>query len=349
MKSAGAYYGGLFASLIILVMIAVCFAPKGGPAKFSLPPSDVFVSSYGAQDAIHRIIYQGLFGFGTRMANADVLIVGNSHAELGFSAEQISKALSFQAGHLIKVMNLAVGWGESFSFQKRVFDNNNLKCKVVLLELYRTLTQTNFSNVGRPILLEDRITSYVKVLETWTVLRRDWLLDGIFPRITYANNKFVVQRFLMYPVGFRKWANGDVFDYWIPGWGAVFQKTPAFLISYPKVAEHKRTGDVELIRDMLNLTLLHNRNLQIVTTLIPSNKVDQALYVEPIQQLGLPYIKISYDGIELYDWAHVNSAGRLLATSKMLTQWRNNPVQNSSQALQSLNSCLGSLPKNVSG
>jgi hypothetical protein len=71
----------------------------------SNPPKPAFplsanrcLSAYSFGHADHYAFRFGLFGVGERIRNADVLIVGSSHATFGLSAEKIAAALSERWG-----------------------------------------------------------------------------------------------------------------------------------------------------------------------------------------------------------------------------------------------------------
>lgn len=323
------YFGSFFASLILSFLLATHFAPINTIAKFTPPPWNVFVGYYGDHNAIHRIIYHGLFSFGKRMQEADVLILGNSHAELGLSAEKISEQLSARVGKPIKVMNLGVGWGEPYVFHKQVLEHNKLHDKTLLIEVFETLYSETMSLIARPVLQESKLASYSHVFETWLLAYRDWLLDGVLPRVTLINSQFTLDRFLAYPIGFRQWKNGDVWDYWFPYYGQIYQKTPAKLVTYP-IMTNKKKGDIALFNRILDTSFLNHHHFHIITTFVPANQ-DYEYYVSPPKKLGLTFLDIPNKGIELYDQAHTNSAGREAATMGLLNKWVKNKV-----AMQSL-------------
>src|SRR5580704_19454026 len=95
MKQQRIYWTTTILSFAVSARIAAFFTPAESIPKFPLPDMRrVFISSYGDRDAVHRLFYFGLFGFDRRIGNADMLIMGNSRAELGFSAGRISAAFS---------------------------------------------------------------------------------------------------------------------------------------------------------------------------------------------------------------------------------------------------------------
>ena len=334
MKSTHAYFSTFLKTLIFSIVVIMHLTPKNTVEKFKFPSHHIFIGDYGNHDVIHRVTYHGLFNFGKRMQEADVLILGNSHAELGLSAKKIGQELSAKAGRRIKAMNLGVGWGEAYAFQKHVLKNNKVKCKILLLEVYETLNWDALTLIAQPVLTESKFTAYTRVFETWLITYKDWLLDGILPRVTFSDSKFSVQRFLAYPVGFRHWNTGDVWDYWFPKQGQVYRKTPSELVTYPIMIPNKKAGDVKLFQHLLDESFLKRRNLQVITTFVPTDKTDYEYYVSPPKQLGLTYIEIPNQGIELYDGGHANSVGRAAATAGLIKNWQENAT-----AMQMLNQC----------
>ncbi len=346
MKIAHPYLKSFFLTTLIILLIVVPRAPRKGPKKFELPSiKKVFISSYGEHDAIHRLIYHGLFGFRQQMAEADVLIVGNSHAELGFSAKQISRELSNTLNRQVKVFNLGVGWGEAFPFHKQVMRKQGVQCKLLLLELFATL-EDRMTDQGKSALSENKLTAYMKVFDAWAVVAKDWLLDGILPRITYNRKSdgrrvFLKERFLAYPVGIRTWQHGDVWDYWLPFYGSTYQNTPTSLITYAKLKDKKRKKrDIELTERILDPTFLSEKQLYVMTAIVPSN-INAHAYCAPVQTLGLPYVDISFQDVPLYDGAHTNHVGRSLVTHRLLEQWQKHPQSPFSQSMQLIENCKG--------
>lgn len=330
-----AYLIPLLISIAISFLLAMHFTPKQEFPKFTLPPRHIFIGDYGNNDVIHRVTYQGLFKFGERMQKADVLILGSSHAELGLSAEKISQQLSTQLGRRIRVMNLGVGWGEAYAFQKQVLKHNHFTNKTLLIEVYETLNWDAITLIGQPVLKESKLTSYMHVFETWSLVYRDWLLDGILPRLTLSDSQFSIQRFLTYPVGFRSWKTGDVWDYWFPNHGLVYRNTPSELVTYPVLIANKTVGNPELFNHILDPVFLKQQHLRVLTTFVPTDKTDYEYYVQPPQKLGIPFIHIPNESIALYDGGHTNSNGREAATTGLIKSWLENKT-----AMQYLNQGL---------
>src|ERR1700752_4734965 len=83
------------------------------PPKPDLPvPGRSYVSAYRASEVDHHLFKFGLFGFGQRLRDADILIAGSSHPQLGISASELGHALTRATGRPVKDFNLAVGYGE---------------------------------------------------------------------------------------------------------------------------------------------------------------------------------------------------------------------------------------------
>jgi hypothetical protein len=323
MKQLRTYWVTTFVSFALSAGVAAVFTPVESIPKFPLPDMRrVFISSYGDRDAVHRLFYFGLFGFDRRIANADMLIMGNSHAELGLSAERIGAAFSTPQKPY-RVMNLGIGWGEGFPFDKELLKRQHLRNKSILLELYAMLVD-RYSVVGGPILAEARFAAWVRVVETWASTFNDWTLDGILPRISYVNQRFVVGRFLAYPVGLRLLETGDVFDYWIPNWGEVYRVTPQKLISRPDPpVPVPLTGDyLAQSRYVLDADMMRANRLTVLTTLMPSSEIHQPDSRSLADALHVPFLPIAFGDITLYDGYHANADGRNRATEHLVEELR---------------------------
>ena len=93
------------------------------PAETGLPAFrarclSAYAVGHSAGHTDHYFFHFGLFGVGDRIKNADVLIVGSSHAIFGLSAERIAAALSERWGRPVTVFNMALGFGEGIGFSR---------------------------------------------------------------------------------------------------------------------------------------------------------------------------------------------------------------------------------------
>ena len=99
------FWTGTCAAAVICfgtVAVATVLTSASNPPKPAFPlsgtslPVGLCVGHSGHAD--HYAFRFGLFGVGDRIKNADVLIVGSSHAIFGLSAERIAAALSERWG-----------------------------------------------------------------------------------------------------------------------------------------------------------------------------------------------------------------------------------------------------------
>src|SRR5262245_19103421 len=112
---------------------ALIIGRQNDVAKPPLPiPGRTYVSSYPRGFADHYLFLFGLFGFGERIHNADVLISGSSHPQLGLSADQLSHGLSEKSGSHVRAFNMSLAFGEGMAFTRDILQRNDIEEKTMI-------------------------------------------------------------------------------------------------------------------------------------------------------------------------------------------------------------------------
>src|SRR4029079_14864429 len=215
--------GAAAMSSAILFSITV-YVVGSNPPK---PPIRVwdrtYLSAYvGLLD--HYLFKFGLFGIGDRIRNAEVLILGSSHAEFGLSAETISAALSAHRGRTVAAFNLGVA-SDGMGFAREILEANKAQGQTLIVDLYAN-NQGDLSAAAQKALHTDILCAYVAVAALTADYVKDWLFDGLLPRINFGlGARMRADRFL-YAVITRRRDNGDVIEVWAPVQGRLFQSAP---------------------------------------------------------------------------------------------------------------------------
>jgi hypothetical protein len=306
-------------SSALLVGIAV-FTSGNNPPKPAIPIwGHTYLSAYRTGHFDHYLFRFGLFGFGDRIRNADVLILGSSHAMFGISAEAISTALSERQGRTVTAFNLATGAGEGMGFAREILEANKTQAQTLLLDLYSNERGLP-SEVAQKALRANILGAYIAVAAPTTEFVRDWLFDGFLPRINFGLGASLrVDRFLQ-PVITRRRDNGDLDDVWTPEQGSLFQDPPAKLISsLPTDSPQLRGAHPTLLPEYG--AYLVSKDLSVVLTLIPYDgyRLDEAKRVA--EEIGRPFLPVEPKDLQSLDGGHLTAASRTVATRRLIDRW----------------------------
>lgn|SRR5215471_16965521 len=301
---------------MLAMLVAIAISSGNDLPKPAFPTwGRTYLTGYNAAQIDHYLFRFDLFGFGDRIREADLLILGSSHALFGISAEQISTSLSRQRGHRVAAFNLAVG-GDGLGFAREVLEANRTHGQTLLLDLYSN-DGGLLSPAARKVLQGDILVAYVAVALATTEFARDWLLDRLLPRIDFGRGASLrVERHLR-PVVTRRWDNGDLDDLWTPEHGSLFQKpaqtlVPRLLID-PLQPKGPHLALLPKYRDYLA-----SRDSRVVLTLVPYDdyRVDEAKLIA--EQTGRPFLQIEPADLQSLDGGHLNAGSRSIVTRRML-------------------------------
>jgi hypothetical protein len=306
-------------SSVFLIAIAV-FTSGNNLPKPAIPfGGQAYLSAYRTGNFDHYLFRFGLFGFGDRIRSADILIVGSSHAVFGLSAEEISAALSDRRGRAVTAFNLAVGSGEGVGFAREILEANKTQAQTLLLDLYSN-DRGLPSEVAQKALRANILGAYIAVAVPATEFVRDWLFDGVLPRINFGLGASVrVDRFLQ-PIITRRWDNGDLDDVWTPEQGSLFQDPPAKLISSLPMDSRQLRGPPPTLLPEYG-AYLASKDLSVVLTLVPYDgyRLDEAKRVA--EEIGRPFLPVEPKDLQSLDGGHLTAASRAVATRRLIDRW----------------------------
>jgi len=309
--------GAAAMSSVILVAIAVFYIGSNPPK----PPIRVwgrtYLSAYvGLLD--HYFFKFGLFGFGDRIRNAEVLILGSSHAEFALSAEIVSAALSARRGHSVAAFNLAVA-ADGMGFAREIVEANKVQGRTLIVDLYAT-NQGGLSDAAQKALHTDILGAYVAVASLTADYVKDWLFDGLLPRINFGLGAGTRADRFLYAVITRRPDNGDLVEVWAPVQGRLFQNAPEKTTSkIPTNSAQLKGPPPTLLPEYA--AYLASRKFSVGLTLIPYDgyRLDEAKRFA--EQIGTPFIEIAPDDLQSYDPGHLDAVGRDVATRRLIDRW----------------------------
>jgi len=316
-----AYWIGATLTISMLVAalhILTVWQLSAVPPKPSFPiPGETYVSAYTQGHADHYLFRSGIFGFGERIRESDILILGSSHPQIGLSAAQLSAELSLQAGLTVRAFNLGLGFGEGLAFARDILDQNRISHKTLIVDLF-TAVGADVSQFGLLVRKKGTVGSYLGVAEIWTDFARDWLLDGMLPCVRIEQRRPKLRRYLA-DVIVRRWDTGDMELIWSAEQGPQFPEPP-FSFAYGLLQGEVVGGSPEvgvfLSHDDANF--FADRDFTALLTLLPYHGYDFAAAEQAAARENLPLLGIATDGLTFFDTHHLTGNGRRLATSRLL-------------------------------
>jgi hypothetical protein len=308
------------------------FASASNPPKPAFPLSgNRCLSAYSFGHADHYVFRFGLFGAGERIRNADVLIVGSSHAIFGLSAERIAAALSERWGRRVTAFNMSLGFGDGMGFVREILQKNELHGKILLLDLFSN-DRGRPSEVALRAMQTDILGAYVSVATTVTDFVRDWLIDGWLPRIYFGSRTVSLAARAQQPasaslsaerslgvVVIRRCDNADLEEIWFPEHGGVFRNTPAHMVSGLDADSQSPRPSPTLAPEYE--AYLRSADFRVALTLIPYDgyRVEEAK--RAAEQIGRPFIEVDPIDLKFWDLNHLIAESRDLASLRVVERW----------------------------
>jgi hypothetical protein len=327
------FWRSFAASALLLLLPAVLWARLAAPTlppKPAFPvPGREFVAEYGGQAAyIAHIAYRwGLFGIGNRIRDADIVLLGSSHVQLGLSARQLSEALSQAAGRPIRVFNAGLGCDTPFAYDAALLDQLGVRDRMVVIDGFAD----DYDPYNAPCFAElagitDRVHAVSKTLAVWSRFDWDWLLDGTLPRIDLRAHSIAVERYLNAPATLLDWNDGDAAELFRPERGEEFPhpaSAPVDLATQ-RPPWQLASGTIPLPPAFANAAA---RGIRPVFTLIPFSLTppfDRARYdniAHLLAEIGggqrAPFVALSADGLASFDGEHLTGDARAAATARL--------------------------------
>ncbi len=322
---------GVTAILLVPLVLWSRIGAADLPAKPEFPvPGKRFVAEYAGQGAYiaHLAYWWGLFGFGDRIRQADIVLIGSSHTQFGLSARQLSADLSQRAGRPIRVFNAGLGCDTPLGFDASLLDRLDIRNRLVVadgfaygFDPYTYGCFSEFSGIG------DRVQALFKALGVATRFDWDWMLDGVLPRIDLSGPRVTIGRYLNQPATILDWHYGDVAALFSPEQGEQF---PVQFSGQAKdiasgLPWRLRSGTVP-VPDAFK-GLVESRHIRLIMTLVPFlltpgfnedryENVERLLASDGVGPRA-GFIAIPPGGLQSFDSQHLTGAGRAAATKRL--------------------------------
>jgi hypothetical protein len=283
-------FGG---SLELLSFLSIGHIPARPPIPL---PGYEYVSATRDGQTDQSIFYFGFFGFGQRIKDAEALVAGSSHAEFGVRASAFANA-SF---------NMSLGGGESIDFAILLLDRYKPHPALLILDPFST--DKGLSTEGRRVLGLSRMGAYLRVFGIWTAFARDWILQGLLPRLTLSQWKFKFEP----PIGstvIRDWHSADVTSFYSEHGEVFIGSTGHMLIDGPPMINYEPSPADALA--------LKGRATKTLVTTVPYPSYSESSTRHFSQAINGTFIPIAPTGLTFYDYHHLDANGRELATKRL--------------------------------
>jgi hypothetical protein len=268
------------------------------PARPPIPlPGYEYVSATRDGQADQSIFYFDFFGFGQRIKDADALVAGSSHAEFGIRASAIAN----------RSFNMGLGGGESIDFAILLFERYQPHPALLVLDPFST--DKGLSTEASRVLRLTRFEAYQRVLGIWAGFARDWILQGLLPRLTFAQWKVKYEA----PLGstvIRDWNTADVTSFYTEH-GEVFTGvTGHMVIDGPAMINYEPSS-----KDAVSL---QGRAATTLVTTIPYPSYSESSARHFAQAINGKFVSIAPLGLTFFDFHHLDAKGRDIATKRLI-------------------------------
>jgi hypothetical protein len=284
-------FGG---SLELLAFLSIGHPPGRPPIPL---PGYEYVSATRDGQADQSIFYFDFFGFGRRIRDADALVAGSSHAEFGINASAFGD----------KAFNMGLGGGESVDFAIVLL--NRYKVHPALMVLDPFSTDNGLSSEGKRVLQLSQLGAYLRVFGIWSGFAKDWILQGLLPRLTLSPWKFRFET----PIGstvIRDWHTADVTSFYTEHGEVFIGSTGHLLIDGPPMNNFEPSA--------ADAAYLKGRAARTLVTTIPYPSYSETSTRHFAQAINGTFVRVAPTGLTFFDYHHLDANGRELATKRLI-------------------------------
>ncbi len=261
-------------------------------------PGQTYISATRDGQTDQSLFYFNLFGFGDRIRKADVLVLGSSHAEFGIEAAKLGE----------RGFNMALG-GESLAFAAVLLRKYRPSPPHVVIDPFSPDVGLS-TEARRTMALGNGAQALHSVLNIWSGFLRDWILQGLLPRITIRPGDTSFEEPLA-TIIVRDWQTADVTAVYSGSRGEVFATTSnGHEIATGAERKGART-------DPSDLTTIRATGASIIITTIPYPAFDETIGRETAKDLGGRFVSIDPRQLLFFDYHHLNATGRSAATEAL--------------------------------
>jgi len=279
------------------ILQGVSITRLGFPAaRPSIPmPGRAYVSATYDGQSDHSLFYFNFFGFGDRLRDARTLVIGSSHAEFGIDSATLGP----------KGFNMALGGGEGLAFATALLAKYRPHPSLVAVDSFAP--DADLSTEATRTLVSTPAVSFLHVLNIWAGFLRDWLLQGLLPRLTVSLNAPAWEQPLR-SVVVRDWQSADVTQMYSGNAGEVFTDASA---GNPIISGREWRGMEPTASD---IKAIREAGATVIVTTIPFPSFDERIGRKMADDLGGRFVHIDPVGLRLFDYHHLNAPSRAKAT-----------------------------------
>jgi hypothetical protein len=303
------FFAGFIATLLALGLGANR-ALELGPAQepYGFPPGS-FVSYYKGIGIDYNMFRYGLFGEGARLRQADIILYSSSKGVFAYRADMLGSLVEKATGRPVRAFNASLAFSEGIPFFVQIVKSLDLRDKLIVIDLAGESYRWEYSEMARAALKQSLPAAYTDSFNTWL----HYLIDrGLNPFVPDLKPTGWAQR-ASYAYS-RSFATGDETT-------TVF--APRVPIPQPQPFQGRFDEDGRLGSGFVEE--FRQRNLAIVFTTIPygGGPIDGKIVVDPTwgrkvaEDLGLPYLEVSWGDLYTVDGMHMDAKSAYLFTHRL--------------------------------
>jgi hypothetical protein len=267
-----------------------------------------FPANYDGIGLDYYVLRYGLAGTRRHIHRADILCASSSKGLYGFDARLLSEKLS-TPGHPVRVYNLSFGNGEGFGYLMEIIKTLDLRDKILIADLTDNTAYYHLTGMAQLAMqTTTRADAYKLYFERNLGFQRDWLLQGVLPRLGFTREHgFALKPTISLPLD-RDRRTGN--------WGT----RSADQSHWPRRSKYPFEFQTDQLREPF-LEECRRRNIRIVFMSIPcEDQYDPEWGERTARKLGYAYLPIAPEGIELYDGVHMSEKGRTVFSTRLAEQ-----------------------------
>lgn len=287
---------------VAALVFALCFAlavwclpqiklrPGGYPRPFKIssdhdPGADAFFVSRGHHELSHLVLYHDIGSSIEHARDADILIIGNSRAQLGFS-EKVMVAEAEKQG--LRIFNLAVGHADSAHFARDLLNRHDLRPRILIANGGPFFFGNKYSNWAQEVVNMSRWEAHKTFFEYSLAWQLESRLHHYLPYLSYFERS-------RYP-----WTH-----YRSPqtGWWRNTRIPRARYPIRPGVEAKNYARSLPVAQALKSE--LDSRGTLLILTIMPYRKVQTGHLPYLSRELGVPYILSPFDDLETADSSHL--------------------------------------------
>lgn len=281
-----------------------------------VPDGDDWYVAYDA-DLVERDHYVLYGNYGSAIDNlrrADIVILGDSRAQLGFSRDILAR---FEAAHGVRVYNLALGYTEPAPLPLAIIRDYDIRPRVFVVNAETGGVAPFFRDtpgyLGKIVLAGGRAGAWKTAFGKVAMDQLDAWIRPLFPYVFASSEHYLL---------LRSWSTG--FWYRNPPLAREGDKPvaqPAGQSLTPPRPDEVQVAQQEVQVAQQVVSELRSRGARVVFTYVPSPNTALAPSQELARRVGVEEIAPSDAGLMYVDGSHLDSSSAERFTERFLEQF----------------------------